>query len=52
MKFLAKKEGFKPIELDNRKMAFKFFERGWTVEVYKNGKKIRTIYPIDKEGQK
>jgi hypothetical protein len=28
-------------------MAFKFLEKGWTVEVYKNGKKIRIICPID-----
>lgn len=47
MKFLAKKQGYKPIELDSRKIAFKFLEKGWTVEVYKNGKKIRVICPID-----
>ena len=49
MKFLAKKEGFKPIELESRAMAFRFLERGWIVKVYKNGKKIRTICPIDNQ---
>ena len=36
----------------NRKMALAFVQKGWIVNVYKNGKKIYTMYPIDKNDQK
>lgn len=36
----------------NRKMALAFVQKGWTVNVYKNGKKIYTMCPIDKNDQK
>lgn len=45
--YTAKKEG-KNISFINRKMALGFIQRGYTVEVYKDGKKIYLMKPIDK----
>lgn len=36
----------------NRKMAQAFVMKGYTVNVYKNGKKIYTMCPIDNKDQK
>jgi hypothetical protein len=45
--YTAKKEG-KSFSFVNRKMALSFIQRGYTVEVYKDGKKIYLMKPIDK----
>jgi len=45
--YTVKKEG-KSISFINRKMALGFIQRGYTVEVYKDGKKIYLMKPIDK----
>ena len=46
--YTAKKQGHKSISFINRKMAMGFIQRGYTVEVYKDGKKIYLMKPIDK----
>ena len=43
--YIAKKQGFKPVPLENLRMALRFVEKGWTVEVYKEGRKSYTIKP-------
>lgn len=50
--YIAKKTGYKAHEFTNRKMLMKFIQLGYSVEVYKNGKKIYTMCPIDKSGNK
>ena len=49
--YIAKKEGFKPVSFINRSMALSFINRGYIVEVYKNGKKIYVMCPVDKNEQ-
>jgi hypothetical protein len=43
--YIAKKPGFKAVTLESLKMALRFVERGWTIEVYKDGRKSYTIKP-------
>lgn len=46
--YIAKKAGYKTQEFTNRRMALNFIQRGYTVEVFKDGKKIYLMKPIDK----
>lgn len=45
MAYIAKKSGYKSILLKNVKMALRFVAKGWTIEIYKDGRKSYTIKP-------
>lgn len=45
--YTAIKEGQKSVSFVNRKMAMAFLQRGYTIEVFKDGKKIYLMKPID-----
>lgn len=47
--YIAKREGFKPITCESRKLAQNLVLRGWVVEVHRDGKKIYTMVPAEKE---
>lgn len=44
--YTAKKQGFRTVSFTNRRLAMAFINKGYSVDVFKDGKKIYVMSPV------